>query len=160
MNEFTKLAISNAIKTEKASHDFYRLAADKAVNPETRELFKRLACDEFEHMSGFIRLYPGGEGEYADLLRGASGCETHCRRTLLDDVGDVGDMGTREALAIAIKEEQSCIEQYSILVDAIRDPEMHEMFCRALRETEKHLEAIESEYARSKAMASSLENPI
>jgi rubrerythrin len=52
-----------------------------------------------------------------------------------------------QALSIAISEEKSCIEQYSILVDAIRVPEVHGMFKKALSETEKHLETIVAEYS-------------
>jgi rubrerythrin len=47
-------------------------------------------------------------------------------------------------------EEEACIEQYSILVEAIQLPDVKEMFKKALDETEQHLESINIECARRK----------
>ena len=101
--------------------------------------------------SGFIRLCPEGESEYADLLRSGPAGQPHVHETPPDEADGIGTC--EEALAIALREEQSCIEQYSTLVDAIRDPEMHAMFCKALKDTEQHLKAIEAEYARNMGSA-------
>lgn len=146
MDEGTKIAVSSAIRTEKASYNFYRRAAAQATDLKTRDFFVKLASEEYEHMTGFIRLHPEGERAFAHLLDGgAKSRAPHC----MDVSGEIDNVGILEkALAIAIQEEKSCIDLYSGLVGAIRNPEMHRMFSKALDETHNHLQLIEAEYVR------------
>lgn len=157
MDEYTKTAILSAIRTEKASHDFYLLAASRATVPETRNLLMKLAREEFIHLAGFIRLYPGEQSEIALLA-----CDSNENNPgYLDRLTTCSGLDTREkALAVAIKEERSCIELYSHYVAAIRVPEVHSMFKKALEDTEKHLETIESEYACCMGMVNESEMDI
>jgi rubrerythrin len=52
----------------------------------------------------------------------------------------------QKALEIALKEEKSCIEQYSVLVRDIIDPLVRAIFERVVKETENHYALIEDEY--------------
>jgi rubrerythrin len=145
MDEYTKTAILSAIRIEKTSHDFYLLAASRVADPETRELLVKLACEEFEHLVGFIRLYPGEQIDISPVV-----CEAVNGKDpgYWDLLAKYNGLDTREkALSLAIKEERSCVELYSTFVTTIRIPEVHNMFTRALAETEMHLSAIEAEYA-------------
>jgi rubrerythrin len=154
MDDYTKSAIVSAIRTEKASHDFYLLAASRASNGEARRMLLQLAAEEFEHLTGFIRLYPGDRGDIASLLS-ADETGTIPPRDLLADCHGIDTL--EKALAIAIQEEQACAEQYSAFVATIRIPEVHDMFKRALDETERHLATIEAEYASRMGMVNDTE---
>ena len=148
MDEFTKRAILSAIKAEKKSHDLYYLAARHATDPDARGFLMKLACDEFEHMSGFISIYPEGESELTPLLDGIPDRNVLIYKELLEMVTQITTWD--RALSIAKLEEEACIEQYSILVEAIQIPDVKDMFKKALDETEQHLESINIEYARRK----------
>lgn len=150
MDEYTKRAVLSAIRTEKSSHDFYLLAASKATDQETRGFLMKLACEEFEHLVGFIMLYPGGEDDFIAIHNEISDRNDLGCRELLAKIDSIDSR--KEALAIAIAEEQFCIELYSAFVDTIRDPKRHAMFNKALYETRQHLETIETEYARCMGM--------
>jgi rubrerythrin len=151
MDEFTKRAILSAIKAEKKSHDLYYLAARHTTDPEARNFLMRLACDEFEHMSGFISIYPEGESELTPLLNESHDGNAFAYKELLEMLTQITTWD--QALSIAKLEEQACIEQYSILIDAIQLPDVKGMFRKALEETEQHLESINTEYARRMNMA-------
>jgi rubrerythrin len=157
MDEYTKRAILSAIRFEKMSHDFYLLAASKATEPETSKLLMKIAFEEFEHMAGFIRLYPD-ESEIIPLLNGVSDLKTLCYQELLTKINNIKTR--KEVFAIAIKEEQSCIEQYSSIIDSVRIPEVQGLFKKALHETEQHLETMEAEYARCLGMVDDSETDI
>jgi rubrerythrin len=146
MDEYTKSAIKSAIRTEKFSYDFYFMAASRTTDPEIQAFLLKLASEEFEHLAGFIRLYPGDKGDLAPFVNEVAGENEAIYRDLLADPEGMDTL--EKALAIAIREEQSCMEQYSTFVTTIRIPEVHGMFQKALDETEKHLAAIEAEYAR------------
>jgi rubrerythrin len=151
MDEFTKRAILSAIKAEKRSHDIYYLAARHATDPDAREFLMKLACDEFEHMSGFISIYPEGESEFTPLLDRSPDGNAFIYKELLEMVTQITTWD--RALSLAKMEEEACIEQYSILIEAIQLPDVKEMFKKALDETEQHLKSINFEYALRKNMA-------
>jgi rubrerythrin len=151
MNDFTMNAIASAIKTEKESHDFYLLAANRVKDPDAKKLLKNLAEEEFEHLTGFLSLYPGDAPKTSSFT--------------IDDLNVYGNGGKwkilsmdrrvdnrQEVLNIAIKEEQSCIDLYSVYVETIKAPEVRRIFEQALEQTRQHLETIEAEYARCMAM--------
>ena len=146
MDDFTRRAILSAIETEKASHDFYYLAASRATDLKSREFLMKLACEEYEHMSGFISIYPEEECEITPFPNEGYDGNAFVPQELLAKINRIDTWD--QALTIAIMEEKSCIEQYSTLVDTIRMPEVHCLFKRALDESKQHLETIEAEYAR------------
>ena len=58
----------------------------------------------------------------------------------------------QKALEIALKEEKSCIEQYTLLAKDIIDPLVRAIFERVVKETENHYAMIEDEYMHIMAM--------
>jgi rubrerythrin len=56
------------------------------------------------------------------------------------------DTHEQKALEIALKEEQSCIEQYTMLLQDIIDPLVRGIFMRVINETQKHYDLIVEEY--------------
>jgi rubrerythrin len=150
MNEFTKIAILNAIKIEKASYDLYRLAANSAIQSETVELFNNLASEEFEHMVGFIDLYPGDKSEITSLINGIS-IRSKLNLSDLQTIRNCSDY-RKQVLSIAMKEEQFCIDLYTTCISLIHIPEVNNVFKKALEETKQHFDTIEAEYACSMGM--------
>lgn len=145
MDAYTKSAIESAIRIEKSSYDFYFIAASRATDPEIQALFLKHASEEFEHLAGFIRLYPGEKSELAPFVNALASENEVVYQELLADPHVIDSV--EKALAVAINEERACVEQYSIFEATIRIPEVHAMFRKALDETEHHLANIEAEYA-------------
>ena len=71
--------------------------------------------------------------------------QEHVSQTLKNAI----DRETHEqkALEIALQEEKACIERYSQFARDIVDPLVRGIFERVVKETRKHFELIESEYA-------------
>lgn len=152
MDEITKKAILNAIRIEKTSYDFYLIQAGRTVNPETYRFFIKLAGDEFIHLTGFLRLYPGDGSELAAYLQGDPDTSSGGSSDLWMQIPV--PVSLEEALTIAINEEQACIDLYATFVESLRLPEVHAMFTKALDETRQHLETIKTEYDRCRGMVS------
>jgi rubrerythrin len=57
-----------------------------------------------------------------------------------------GSTGEKEALELALKEEELCLDRYSVLVTALREPALHAVFQTALDETYQHCELLREEY--------------
>lgn len=150
MNDFTKSALLNAIKTEKESHAFYLLAANRVKDPAAKQLLMNLANEEYEHLSAFMSVYPETVSETTCLFNDLSIGNSQGKWKILSMNRNVDNR--KEVLNIALKEEQSCIDLYSTFVETIKAPEVHSIFAKALDQTKQHLETIEAEYARSMAM--------
>ena len=140
-------AVRVAIVTEKNSFDFYRSVAVKAQNSSVRCLCERLTEEKAKHLEQFMRLYPGSEfGELESLLANPPNLTSPQHRALLSDLTE--SIGVKEALELALQEEEICLDRYSVLMAAIRAPAVHAVFQEALDATIRHREAIRDEYHR------------
>lgn len=145
--EYTVLeALKLAIKAEKDSMDFYRKAASATGIERAKKVFRLLAEEEKEHLASFFECYQGGE--FGDLQ---AYMESPPDRSAASYVAlkKAIDRKTHEqkALEIAMQEENALIERYSQFAGDIIDPLVRGIFERVIRETRKHYELIESEYA-------------
>ncbi len=139
-------ALKLAIRAEKNSLDFYRKAASVTRNERAKRVFKLLADEEAEHLKLFFDLYKGGEYGNLDTFM-ASPPDTSLPNYIA--LKKAIDKATHEqkALEIALKEEKACMEQYTQYARDIVDPLARNIFERVVKETRKHYELIESEYA-------------
>jgi erythrin-vacuolar iron transport family protein len=139
-------AIRMAIRTEKGSMDFYKKAAATTRNGRAKKVFTLLAEEEIEHLKSFFEHFDGDE--FGDLKSFAGSPPDISSPTYLalEKAVDV-DTHEQKALEIALKEEKSCIERYTHIARDIVDPVVRTIFERVIRETRKHSELIESEYA-------------
>jgi rubrerythrin len=139
-------ALKLAIRAEKDSLDFYRKAASVTKNDRAKKVFNLLADEEAEHLRSFFNLYKGEE--YGDLNSFMASPPDTASATYLA-LKKAIDKETHEqkALEIALKEEKACIEQYTLYARDIVDPLVRNIFERVVKETRKHYELIESEYA-------------
>lgn len=139
-------AIVTAINIENRSLGFYRAVTAKVSDTKTRRVFEVLANEEAEHLESFCNLYQGDQEDLVGLLNRNNVQADPYYRTLLDSIDD--STTEKDALRIALKEEQSCIEWYSVFVDSIRAPHIRDVFVRILNESNKHGELIGDEYMR------------
>jgi rubrerythrin len=131
-------ALVLAIKAEKNSMDFYRKAASVAKNERARKVLELLASEEAEF--GDLQSYidsPADEKNptYVKLIKGIS-----------DDIAE------QRALELSLIEEKECIGQYTQLARGVVDPAVRTIFERVLKETQRHYDLIESEYAHIMGM--------
>jgi len=138
-------ALKLAIKGEKDSMDFYRKAASVSKDERAKKVFDMLANEEVAHLKAFFDHYKGGEfGDVAAYMAQPPDTKNPTYTALMKAIND----GTHEqqALELAIKEEKSCIDQYTVLAQDIIDPLVKNIFTQVIKETEKHLALIEEEY--------------
>ena len=151
MGDSTTDAIREAILTEKNSFEFYRLASEAVTNEGTKQLFEFLAGEELEHLNAFLKLYEGDEfGELHRLVKAPDDPDHPINRALLQAVDQ--DLTEEHALNVSLREEQSCIDRYTVLIATIKEPASREVFAKALKETRKHYEVIKEEYMRLMTM--------
>lgn len=145
--QYLKFAFRTSILIEKQSLDFYNYAA-KLVNDErTRQVFKRLALEEGTHVREFHSLYQEfGFGNLNKLICLPPNFETPIYRSLIASVKS--NTQEKEALEIALREEESCIETYTKLVSSISESSVHKLFQEALSETRAHCKVIQAECDR------------
>jgi rubrerythrin len=120
--------------------------SSKVKDIRTRQVLELLAQEEADHLESFCNLYLGNDNDLVDILGKNSIYADPYYSSLLNSVD--GNTTEKDALRIALKEEQACIEWYSVFVDTIREPRLHEVFVRILNETQKHGELISEEYMR------------
>jgi rubrerythrin len=145
MNDLMQEAMRVAIVTEKNSFDFYRSAAAQIQNSNVRRLCERLADEEARHLELFLAHYPGSEfGDLQSLLAAPPHMTSPLHRALPS--GMTGSTGEKETLELALQEEELCLDRFSVMVTALREPALHAVFQIALDETHRHCELLREEY--------------
>jgi rubrerythrin len=138
-------ALKLAIKGEKDSIDFYRKAASIAKNERAKKVFELLANEEVGHLKSFFEHYKGGEfGDVETYMKTPPDIDNTTYKALLKAVGD--STCEQQALEIAMKEEKSVVNHYSVLAQDIVDPLVKGVFARIVKETQGHYDMIEDEY--------------
>jgi rubrerythrin len=144
-------ALKMAIQAEKDSMDFYRKAASVTMNERAKKVFDLLANEEVGHLKSFFDLYKGGEfGDLKTYMETPSNKQNATMKALLKAIDE--ETHEQKALEIALKEEKSCIDQYTVLAMDIIDPLVRAIFERVVKETENHYALIEDEYMHVMAM--------
>ena len=144
-------ALKLAIRNEKESMDFYRKAGSITNDERSKKVFNLLADEELGHLKAFFDHYRGGDlGDLDAFIASppdkASAIHLSLEQALAADVHE------QKALEIALAEEKSCIELYTILAKDLVDPMVRRVFETVIRETQKHHDLIEDEYMRVMTM--------
>jgi len=139
-------ALRLAIKAEKDSMDFYRKAASATGIDRAKKVFRLLAEEEKEHLSYFFEFYQGDEFGELETFVASPPDKTAANYVALKKAID-RETHEQKALEIALNEEKTLIERYAQFALDIVDPHVRGIFERVIRETRKHYELIESEYA-------------
>jgi len=145
MDHLLQEAVRVAIVTEKNCLDFYRSAAAKVRDGSVRRLFERFTDDLARRLELFLGHYPGSEfGDLHDMLAGPPNLHNPRHRALQPDMAEI--IGEKEALELALQEEELCSEYYSVLEATIREPAVHAVFRVAMDETLRHTQVLREEY--------------
>ncbi len=146
LKEYTvQEALRLAIQAEKDSMDFYRRAAMVTQNGRAKKVFELLANEEVGHIKAFFDHYQGGEfGDIKSFMESPPNKKNATYLALEKAIDE--ETHEQKALEIALKEEKSCIEQYTIMGKDIIDPLVRGIFERVVKETQNHYDMIEDEY--------------
>jgi len=146
---FARDAMRIAVATERSGLEFYGRAAAIAVDPRGREVFRRLAEDEQEHLATL-------EQRYAELLASdpllesrptflffkgaAQGIFAEGAEKLRDGVDDL------QALLIGIRCERDSHKFFKKYGDRFEDSEGKKIFLEFAEEEREHRDLLISEY--------------
>lgn len=149
-------ALKLAIQGEKDSMDFYRKASSVAINERAKKIFDLLANEEVGHLKRFFDHYKGKEfGDVESFMKTPPDTNNPTYRALLKIIGE--DTMEKQALEIALKEEKSVVDQYSLLAKDIVDPLVKGIFEQVVKETQGHYDLIEDEYMHIMGMVDKTE---
>lgn len=138
-------ALKLAVQTEKDSMDFYRRAASVTKNERAKKVFDLLANEEVGHLKSFLEYYKGTDfGDLKSYIDSPPSAKSATILALEKAIKE--DTHEQQALEIAMKEEKSGIQQYSLLVKDIIDPLVRGVFERVIKESQGHYDMIEDEY--------------
>lgn len=144
-------AIVLAIKAEKDSMDFYRRAASVSKNERAKKVLDLLANEEVGHLKAFFEYYTGSEfGDLASYINSPADTKHPTYMKLEKAIRE--DMVEKIALELALIEEKEIIGQYTQLAQGVVDPAVRFVFERVVKETRRHYDLIESEYAHIMGM--------
>lgn len=146
MESIHRKAIVTAIAIENRNLNYCHAVMSKVANYQTRRVFELLAAKGAEHVGSLCLLCKGNADELVTILTTNSMYTDPYYCSLLDSID--GDTPEFEALRIAGREEQACIELYSVFVDIFREPRIRDAFARILDESRKHVALIKEEYVR------------
>jgi rubrerythrin len=139
-------AIASSIAIKNRNLGFYRAVAAKVSDSSTRKVFDTLTEEENRHLESLCDLYQGEENELVDILNRNDIFSDPYYCSLLNSIGGVN--AESDALRIALRQEQSCIEWFTVFADIIRAPHIRDVFARVLKETNQRGDMIEKERAR------------
>ena len=138
-------ALKLAIQGEKDSMDFYRKASSVAKNERAKKIFDLLANEEVGHLKAFFQHYRGKEfGDVESFMKTPPDMNNPTYKALLKVIGE--ETAEKQALEIAMKEEKSVVNQYTVMAKDIIDPLVKGVFDRVIKETQGHYDMIEDEY--------------
>jgi rubrerythrin len=144
-------ALKLAIRSEKESMDFYRKASSVAKNERAKKVLDLLANEEVGHLKAFFDHYKGGEfGDLNTYMNSPPDTKNPTYVKLMKAISE--DMVEQKAMELALIEEKDCIGQYTQLANDVVDPMVKAIFQQVIKETQKHYDLIESEYAHIMAM--------
>jgi len=152
-------ALKLAIQGEKDSMDFYRKAASVAKNERAKKVFDLLANEEVGHLKAFFQHFKGKEfGDVESFMKTPPDANNPTYRALMKVLGD--DTMEQQALEIAMKEEKSVVDQYTLLAKDMVDPLVKAIFERVVKETQGHYDMIEDEYMHIMGMVDKTDQDI
>ena len=152
-------ALKLAIQGEKDSMDFYRKAASVAKNERAKKVFDLLANEEVGHLKSFFQHFKGKEfGDVESFMKTPPDTNNPTYKALMKVLDD--ETMEKQALEIAMKEEKSVVEQYTLLAKDMVDPLVKAIFERVVKETQGHYDMIEDEYMHIMGMVDKTDQDI
>lgn len=144
-------ALKLAINSEKDSMDFYRKAGSMTTDARSKQVFELLANEEMGHLAAFFDHYKGGDLGDLESFKARPADKLSATHVALEQAL-ASDVHEQKALEIALQEEKSCIELYTVMSKEMTDPQVRKIFETVIKETQKHYDLIEDEYMRVMTM--------
>ena len=129
-----------AIDREAKANKFYVALAQRAADPEMREVFEMLARDELEHKAK-LELEVMKTGKVLASQKDVNKFEAHH-----GDVEPILNMDFKDALAIGIDKERASFRLYAAWMVSAENEEQREMLLSLAQEEAKHKARLEIEY--------------
>lgn len=140
-------AIKSSIETEKSAMVFYQIGAKQMKNPDAKRLFEILAKEEREHAGLFFKVYKGNDiPSLEDFLNAAPDSHSVWVTSINSLVEK--DFTEKKALELAMQREKELEASLLKTASEIEDSNVRAVFEINAKETNKHYQTIESEYAR------------
>jgi rubrerythrin len=143
MNEFNtvELILNFAINAEQEAVEFYTGLANKASNPEMKEVFEDFAREEMKHKARLMNIKQTGimESSHEKVL-------DLKMADYLVSVPVSPDMSYQDALVVAMKKEKAAFKLYMTLSTRTDVAELKELFLSLAMEESKHKLRFELEY--------------
>ncbi|MGE5506887.1 MAG: ferritin-like domain-containing protein [Chitinophagales bacterium] len=131
---------SFAISVEENGAAFYRAAAERSPNPETAQVFRRLAEDEDEHARHFRQLRQSGPPPLSPEVARYLTALLQAPESLFLSLAEAATAGdARAALALAIQAEKDSILLYQELYEVTKDEAERKHLANLLRAEKLHL---------------------
>jgi rubrerythrin len=140
-----KQAIKEAIQTEKDAMDFYRLAADKAIEERAQKTFELLGREERDHAHTFYKAYPGDDLPPFDEMMIAAPDTTSAWWHALQKTM-MGDFDERLALELAIEQEEALEKTLRAMAAKIDDEKIRNIYLANANSTHQHMLLVEEDY--------------
>lgn len=122
-SEDMKKIIEFAVANEVDAYEFYRDAAERLEDDSLKDTFKDLAQEELEHKKFLQDFLESGTSEInIDVEADYKVSETVDKPTLSMD------MSFKDAIALAMKNEEEAMDMYKKLADACVDKKEKDMF--------------------------------
>lgn len=140
-NSELKDIINFAIENEVDAYEFYRDAANKVEDENLKQIFNELAEEELEHKK-FLEDFLVSDADKIEL-----DVEVDYKITEEIDKPKLNvDMTFRDAIALAMKNEEEAMDMYSNLAAACLDPEQKELFLGLVKMEQTHKTRLEEIY--------------
>jgi rubrerythrin len=133
-------AIVSAIEIKYRNLGFYRAVAAKVSDNNARVLFGTLTNEESVHLEALCKLYQGDENKLEEILNRNEILDDPYYCSLLSSIE--GASAEFDALQVALRQEKSCIEWFTVFADIFREPHIRSVFARVLEETYKRTDLI------------------
>lgn len=147
MEFFIEEAFRLAVLTEKKSSDFYRRAAARVRDGRGKQVLEQLANQETGHVEEILSLYSGaGFNNLLNLTELPHEQNSPVFDGYLDEI-DVR-MSEKNALGLALSQEQSCMDRYEVFVATFREPKVRKVFEQALNMSRKQYQDLEERFRR------------
>lgn len=119
-----KKVISDAIQNEIDAKEFYSKVAQRIKDAYLKELFEKFAKEEEKHEKILTGILNGGkiQGDHFDFDKDFKVSETY-------DMPEVNDeMNLKDAVGLAMKNEELAMKNYTNLADNCEDAELKAVF--------------------------------
>lgn len=147
-----KLAIKEAMQTEKDAMDYYRLAAEKLDDERAKKTFEILAKDEAQHARSFYNVYTGDDiTSFDNFIAGPINENSSWFKSLQQTL--LGDFDERKALELAIEQEDALEKELRAMAEKIDDPSIKEVYLANAQSTHHHMLQVEEDYKEMLGMA-------